>query len=293
LINGTHTTLRCDQLPSYTSVSTIPVLTMLTRQTFVSCFVVLNLVMVLRVESVFAETAVLHYQQDSTINAEVTIQDSSGTLLHLLDLVRSQDKSLSVIYIFGGGAMGAESIKRGIWCQDSYEDLHILRSLVNSYSEDVAFIAIAEPPVFHTRQMGFQERALLDFPQDSDTYQTAYQAFIESTQTAVDRGLIPIEPYLDMGFQLLMSDTQQSRLNESYGVVPDWQGAFRAPDEEQMYGVPAFWIVDENGKVLEQPFRGNIYHPHGDDGMRLNYSLQDLVVTIDKHLGDRATTDVD
>ena len=238
-------------------------------------------------------TTIDHYQQGSTINAGITIQDTSGEEHHLLDLIRLHEKSMSVIYIFGGGALGAESIKRDIWCQDSYEDLHILRSLFDSYSDDVAFIAIAEPPVFHTKQMGFQDRALLDFPQDSDTYQDAYEAFIESTQAAVDRGLIPIEPYLDMGFQLLMSDTQQSRLNENYGVVPDWQGVFRAPDEEQTYGVPAFWIVDEKGKVLEQPFRGNIYHPYGDDDMRLNYSLMDLVETIEKHLGNQTSTNVD
>jgi len=260
----------------------------------VSCFVVLNLVMVFGVESIFAKPATdNYYQQGSTINAEVTIQDITGAPQNLLDLVRSQDTSLSVIYIFGGGAMGAESIKRGIWCQDSYEDLHILRSLVDKYSDEVAFIAIAEPPVFHTRQMGFEDRALLDFPKDSVTYQTAYQAFIDSTQAAVERGLIPVEPYLDMGFQLLMSDTQQTSLNGNYGAIPVWQGAFRALDEEQTYGVPAFWIVDQNGKILEQPFRGNIYHPHGDDVMRINYSLKDLVETIQKHLGDQATADVD
>ena len=267
---------------------------MLHKPMRVCCTVILILLSVSGFQLVVANTMTVdHYQQGSTINAGITIQDTFGEEHHLLDLIRSHEKPVSVIYIFGGGAMGATSITRGIWCQDSYEDLHMLRSLVDSYSDKVSFIAIAEPPVFHTRQMGFQDRALLDFPQDSDAYQDAYDAFIESTQAAVDRGLIPIEPYLDMGFQLLMSDTQQTSLNENYGAVPDWQGAFRAPDEEQTYGVPAFWIVNENGKVLEQPFRGNIYHPHGDDEMRLNYSLRDIVVAIDKHLGDRTTSNAD
>lgn len=267
---------------------------MLIRQKLVCCFVISILIMFLGVEPIFAKLITAHhYQQGSLINPAVTIQDSSGAQRHLLEIVRSQEKALSVIYLFGGGAMGAKSIKRGIWCQDSFEDLHILRTLVNSFSEEVTFIAIASPPVFHTGQMGFQDRALLDFPRDSETYQAAYKAFIASTQLAVDRGLIPMEPYLDMGFQLLMSDTQQASLNENYGSVPVWQGVFRAPNEEQMYGVPAFWIVDKHGKVLEQPLRGNIYHPHGDDVMRLNYSLTDLVEAIHKHLGDQTTTDVD
>lgn len=90
-----------------------------------------------------------------------------------------------------------------------------------------------------------------------------------------------------------MSEAQQANLNKSYGSIPEWQGAFRAPHEEQTYGVPAFWIVDENGKVVEQPFRGNIYHPHGDDVMSVNYSLKDIVFALNQHLGDQVTADAD
>lgn len=256
------------------------------------CFTVL--LTLTTVSTVLADTRFEHhYQLGSIINPEVTIQDNSGAEHRLLDLLQSQEKPFSIVYIFGGGAMGVESISRGIWCQDSYEDLHILRTLVDNYSDQVGFIAIAAPPVFNTKMFGFEHRALLDYEKNSQTYNRANQAFIESNQAAVKGGLIPIEPYLDIGFRLLMSEVQQASLNEKYGSVPEWQGSFRAPDEEQTYGVPAFWIVDENGKILEHPFRGNVYHPHGDDVMSLNYSLKDIALAIDKHLGELAATDAD
>ncbi len=267
---------------------------MRTMHKFISCCVLFTLMPVSGFQLVIADSIEKnHYQQGAIIHADITVQDQSGAQHHLLNLIQSQEKPLSVIYIFGGGAMGAKSITRGIWCQDSYEDLHILRTLVDNYSDQVGFIAIAEPPVFHTRQMGFKDRALLDYAHDSKSYLDAYQAFVESNHAAVKKGLIPIEPYLDMGFRLLMSERQQASLNESYGSVAEWQGFFRAPNENQTYGVPAFWIVDENGEVVEPPFRGNVYHPHGDDVMNLNYSLKDIAVAINKHLGDLAKTHAD
>lgn len=165
----------------------------------VCCVVLVTLMTASGFQLVLANPAAdHHYQQGSSIHAEVTIQDKSGAEHRLLDLIELQNKSLSVIYIFGGGAMGAERITRGIWCQDSYEDLHILRTLFDNYSDRVGFIAIAEPPVFNTKMFGFKDRALLDDAQDSETYESATQAFIASNQVAVERGLIPFEPYLDI-----------------------------------------------------------------------------------------------
>lgn len=257
---------------------------MLKKPIFHCSFLFIFVCALLANASLAATENMLPYKMGSVIDADISIQDVRGKEVSLVDLIRSQDKPFSVVYVFGGGAMGAESIQRGIWCQDSYEDLHILRSLVDRYKDRVGFIAIAEPPVFHTKQMGHVHRALLDYTPDESAYETAGAAFIESTQEAVNKGTIPIQPYYDVGFRFLMSKKQQSNLKPAYGDVPVWQGAFRMPDDRQTYGVPALWLVDQQGKVLTKPFRGNIYHPHGTDDITLNYSLSDVLNVVDEYL---------
>lgn len=224
-----------------------------------------------------------HYQQGSQVDADVELIDVDGQSVGLLDLLTQGGKDINVVYIFGGGAMGSEKSAGGIWCPDSFEDLHILRSLVSSYSEQVNFIPIGVPAVYHTKPFGFAERALLDYSIDSVTYQDALSAYIDSTQMAFKNGIIPIQPYFDPRFRLLMSTHTQKSLLDSYGAIPAWQGAFRAEGETQRYGVPHFWIMDASGKVLTKPFRGNVYHPHGT-AVNINYTLEDMVTVLDELL---------
>lgn len=232
---------------------------------------------------VIAEPANQHYQQGSQVDAEVELVNLDGQAVRLLDLLKRGAKDINVVYIFGGGAMGSEKSAGGIWCPDSFEDLHILRSLVSRYSTQVNFIPIGVPAVYHTKPFGFAERALLDYSIDSATYQDALSAYIDSTQLAFKNGIIPIQPYFDPRFRLLMSPQTQESLLDSYGAIPSWQGAFRAQDETQRYGVPHFWILDASGKALTKPFRGNVYHPHGT-AVNINYTLNDMVSVIDELL---------
>lgn len=221
------------------------------------------------------------YQKGSVIDTGLEVQDLTGQKILLRELITRNGKDLSVIYIFGGGAMGSEKSAGGIWCPDSFEDLHILRSLVSSYQGEVNFIPIAIPAAFHTRQFGFVERAFFDYSSESPEYTSAEQAYIDSTQDAFKKKIIPVQPYYDPRFRLLMSAELQSNLPREYGQVFSWQGAFRAENESQRYGVPHFWLVNKEGRVLTEPFRGNVYHPHGTP-VNINYTLQDLAGEIDR-----------
>ncbi len=224
-----------------------------------------------------------HYDMGSVLSSQIEIIDQQKQSHVLLDLVRTNNKKLTVLFLFGGGAMGSERANGGIWCPDSFEDLHILRSLVSVYSDVVNFIPIACPPVFHTKQLGFAKRAFFDYSQQSEEYQTALDAFISSTQDAFKYGIIPLQPYYDPQFRLLMSDDVKNSLDTVYGEVASWQGAFRSPEELQSYGVPNFWLVGMQGEVLEKPFRGNVYHPHQRQ-IDINYSLQDMIKAINAEL---------
>lgn len=224
-----------------------------------------------------------YYQQGSQIGVGVELIDVDGQAVGLLDLLKRGAKDINVVYIFGGGAMGNDKSPGGIWCPDSFEDLHILRSLVSSYSPQVNFIPIGVPAVYHTKPLGFSERALLDYTSDSVAYREAEAAYIDSTQIAFNNGIIPVQPYFDPRYRLIMSTQTQASLSDAYGPIPSWQGAFRAENEAQRYGVPHFWIIDKDGKVLAQPFRGNIYHPHGS-AVNINYTLKDIAAVIDELL---------
>ena len=224
-----------------------------------------------------------HYDMGSMLSNQIEIIDDQKQSHVLLDLVKMDSKKLSVVFVFGGGAMGSKHAKGGIWCPDSFEDLHILRSLVSSYEDRVNFIPIACPPVFHTKQLGYAKRAFFDFSKQSNEYQTALDAFIKSTQDAVKLGIIPIQPYYDPQFRLLMGGDVKSSLKAVYGEVTSWQGAFRAEGELQSYGVPNFWLVGPQGEVIAKPFRGNVYHPHGGK-IIIQYSLKDMMTVIESKL---------
>ena len=225
-----------------------------------------------------------HYQTGSIISEEISLQDQNQTSQSLTQLLEELDKPVNLLYLFGGGGMGHERTQKtgGLWCPDSFEDMHILRSLAKHYEGRIGFMPIAIPPVFHTKLLGFGERVMLDPASTDQDNQLALKAFIDSTQTAFDARTIPIQPLYDLYFNLLISEDAQE-LREATSPRQQWHGAFRAADETQSYGVPNFWLVDNKGKVLREPFRGNVYHPH-NEAISINYSLQDVVAAIEDAL---------
>ena len=84
----------------------------------------------------------LYYDMGSVLSSQIEIIDQQKQSHVLLDLVKTNNKKLTVLFLFGGGAMGSERANGGIWCPDSFEDLHILRSLVSVYNKEVNFIPL-------------------------------------------------------------------------------------------------------------------------------------------------------
>ena len=215
------------------------------------------------------------YQEGDTISPEIFVTDKIQNRHNLLSILENNSPNqVNVLFLFGGGSMGHNS-PGGIWCPDSFEDLHILRILKDEYQDtQVGFIFVACAPVFHSKFLGFSDRLFLDQADDSDEYKDAVRVFIDSTQLAVEKGIIPQQPYYDLRLRLMM-DKSPGR-SPTAGTIYDWQGKFRDPDETQKYGVPNIWLLDKKGTILIPPFRGNMYHPKPGDNFQFSYSVSDV-----------------
>jgi hypothetical protein len=217
----------------------------------------------------------IDYQQGDRISSEIFVSDKSQNRHHLLSILESNSPNkVNVLFIFGGGAMGHNS-PGGIWCPDSFEDLHILRTLKDEYQDtEVGFVFVACAPVFHSKFLGFSDRLFLDQPDDSEEYKNAVRLFIETTQLALEKGIIPQQPYYDFRLRLMMDRTPGR--SPTTDTIHDWQGKFRDSDETQKYGVPNIWLLDNNGTILTPPFRGNMYHPVPGDNFQISYTVSDV-----------------
>jgi hypothetical protein len=221
--------------------------------------------------------------EGSVIPAEVFVSDHQGSQASLRSLLAAQPGSINVVFVFGGGDMGSNMPGR-LWCQDSFEDTHILRTLVDKYRDKpVGFVAIAAAPVYHSGALGAKNRVFLDAAEDSEDFRQARASFISSTQAAKDAGILPIPPYFDLRLRLMLNPGGRIQPGAGYGERKPWFGAFRAADEKQFYGVPSFWLVADDGTVLAPPFRGNVYHPHGTE-LRINYTFADVDAALTKLL---------
>lgn len=223
-----------------------------------------------------AASAVGNYSRGDSISPEAFVLDSEQrrhTLVSLL--LGNQDTRVNLLFIFGGGDMGGGR-PGGIWCGDSFNDMHILRTLAGRYRKGpVGIIPVACAPVYSTQFLDFPKRVFLDYPEESAEFQEAAKAFIDSTQAAVEAGIIPMQPWYDLRLRTMMSRAPEQMPSGNTGNTYSWQGSFRAADETQNYGVTNFWVLSPDGVVLTDPFRGNIYHPHSGP-VQINYTLSDI-----------------
>lgn len=226
------------------------------------------------------------YQVGDIISPEVFVLDREQTRHSLISLLSGNPEAkVNLLFLFGGGDMGG-GMPGGIWCQDSLYDMHIIRSLVTNYrGRPLGIIPVACAPVYSTQYLDFPERVFLDSPQDSTVYMLAAEAFISTTQAAVEAGVIPLQPWYDLRLRTMMSRKPAQMPARTSGAVYDWQGKFRAADETQNYGVPNFWLLSPGGVVLSDPFRGNIYLANGRP-MQINYTLADIDAAIRAALAD-------
>lgn len=230
----------------------------------------------------------LHMASGSVIPREVFVSDAQGSAASLRSLLESQPGNINVVFIFGGGDMGSKLPGR-LWCQDSFEDTHILRTLVGKYAgKPVGFVAIASAPVYHSGALGAKNRVFLDAADDSDDFRQARASFVASTQASRDAGILPVQPWFDDRLRLMLNTAGRVQPGAGYGSRQAWFGAFRAEGEKQFYGVPSFWLVADDGTVLAEPFRGNVYHPHGAQ-VQIRYTLADVDAQLSRLLAAQET----
>jgi len=230
---------------------------------------------------VFSLAGAVHadtYGKADVISPEVFVTDSNGSNVSLLSLLAAQPDRLSVVYIFGGGDMGT-GMPGNLWCQDSFEDTHILRTLAGKYGDSLNIVAVASAPVYHSQTLGAPARVFLDQAEDSAEYLQARTDFITSTQASFTSGILPVQPYFDLRFRLSLNPAEKLAPGAGFGELASWMGAFRNPEETQFYGVPSFWLVSPEGEILAEPLRGNIYHPHGAE-VNINYTFADVDAAI-------------
>lgn len=224
----------------------------------------------------------MQFEIGEKIASEAFILDEVMSRKTILTLCEEKfDTLVNMLYIFGGGALDRED-KPGIWCPDSFDDLHILRFVHEKYEfAGVNIIPVACAPVYSSQYYGLEEGVFLNEPDDSEKFQEAAKKFIDSTQEAADRGVIPVQPYFDLRLRLVLNREEDLLPGPGYGEIYAWQSKFRADDEPQKYGVPTIWLMDPHGVVLEKPFHSNIYHT---DPFQINYTIVDVDKALSKYI---------
>ncbi|MFQ5486380.1 MAG: hypothetical protein ACE5DO_13750, partial [Desulfobacterales bacterium] len=187
-----------------------------------------------------------------------------------------------LLYIFGGGSYKRKDRLGGIWCPDSFEDLHIIRFLHQKYpAAQVQIIPVACPPVYASQLYGFEKGVFLNEPENSNTYQESVKDFIESTEKIIQNKYLPVDTYYDHRFRLLFNGREDLKPANAYGTIYEWQGSFKSVTEDQKYGTPTAWLLNSKGVVLEPPFWGNLYHSRP---YTIRYTISDIDTAIQAHL---------
>lgn len=212
------------------------------------------------------------------LDADAFVVDASGQTVNLRQRMARSAAGLSVLYLLGGGDLGAHKAGR-LWCADPMQDAYILRSLSAKYAQrGVDFIVIAVPPLHHPDgAFPVSAQPLLRAARDSDAYQRAWRAFVDSTLDAQRVGTLPAPALFDAEHMLLGHPDAARAPASDRGVLPSG-GSLRDPWDEQVYGAPALWLFGRQGRVVSPPFRGKRCFNVGDIG--LVYTLADVDAAI-------------
>lgn len=217
----------------------------------------------------------VYYERGDVVSPQVFVTDRDGSEVMLRGLLRASDSEVNVLYIFGGGDLGSGSPGH-LWCPDSYEDMHILRTLVAKYADSgIGFVAVAVAPVYHSQLLGAPAGVFLNEADDSRAFRKANRAFIDSTMAAFDDGVLPVEPFFDARDRLKLVRRPDMGPGDGFGPVADWMGAFRSADGPGFYGVPSLWILSNDGEILADAFRGNVYHGEAS-AISVDYTFADV-----------------
>ena len=171
------------------------------------------------------------YKPGDHISPDAFVLDKDLNPHTLLHLIKDSGAQVTMLYIYGGGAMNKPDKIGGIWCRDSFEDSYVLRFIHEKYEEssDVKILSVASAPVYSTKSFDLADRVLLDEPDDSEAFKEARQIFIDSTEDVVFEKIIPSETYYDVRLRLLFNRREDLQPGEGYGQIHDWQGKIPRP----------------------------------------------------------------
>ena len=218
------------------------------------------------------------YLPGERIDESVQVQDANGKRVSLRDILAAK-ACKGVLLFLVAGAEGKPGRKRGgLWCEDSFNDLPLLRHLRLDYeAKGVRFVAVCCPPVYHEEEFGYDSGAFLTKADDDAVYERNRRLFVERSLALRSDDVLPFdEIYFDPRFRLLAN---KKRGEASVGVRPDWQGRFKWHRDTQTYGTPTLWVLTPDGEVFGDPFTMNVYE---SEGRRLRYTARSVGTRLDR-----------
>jgi hypothetical protein len=224
------------------------------------------------------------YQVGEQIDPELSVLDKDLAPRTLISLIKPETKV--VILVGMGGAVlrvpEGKPFRGPLWCEDSFDDLSLLRALVAQFRRaPVQFLAVAVPPVYSPLPYGYPKEVFLAKPDDSPEFLESTRLFIEQTQKQVRSGLIPIqEVFYDPKYRLA-GKLKSGEGGEFQGERYPWEGKLRWHRDPRNYGLPIIWLLGPNGEILQEPFFSNDYN---SDPPQIRYEFSDVKAAIERHL---------
>jgi hypothetical protein len=203
------------------------------------------------------------------------VLDSERRPVRLLDLVRGDTRILYLVIL--GGANGEK--EPGLWCGDTRSDLVIHAAMLRRFAaKGVRFVAVATPPVYSEARKGYEAGVFLTTAESSAAHAAAVEGFIARTEALRAGGTLPFtEIFYDPRFRLLDNVGRFPHV-AAYGAVHAWQGRFKACGDGQRHGTPTLWLLGPDGRVLHEPFYGNVYEPPDE---KIRYREADVAGAIE------------
>ncbi len=225
------------------------------------------------------------YLPGDGIDPAVAVENAKGEPVRIAELVTPGTRALALFLM--AGAEGGDSRKRGgLWCEDSYNDLPLLRHLILEYEpKGVRFVAVTCPPVYHEETFGYHAGSFLEKPAEDASYQRDRRHFVERTLKLQEQQVLPFKTLLfDPRFRLL-ANPERGEASAATGSRPSWQGRFKWYQDTQTYGTPTLWILKPDLTVYGAPFFMNVYE---SPGRKIRYTARDVSARLERLLRTQA-----
>ena len=210
------------------------------------------------------------------LDPKITVEDAAGQAVSLGDILKRHPATRGVVLYIVAGAEGGDVRKRGgMWCEDSFNDMPLLRHLIMDWeSKGILFLAVTCPPVYHEEMYGYTKGAFLERADDDPVYLENRKKFVERTLALRERETLPFtNVYFDPRFRLLANPKHGVPSYPGSKPAPGWQGRFKWRADSQMYGTPTMWVLKPDLTVFGKPFHMNVYE---SEGRRLRYTVRDV-----------------